>query len=145
MDVNRNPPLILRQPPPFKVRYHWRLQGAGVIIGRPTAITSSSSVAVTLLQGDDGLHCFFSGSIPELDLDGSTDRRTVKHAMRTWGLVFEAHPQLQWFPWSVPDATPNRHVLRALGVQAFQSCKKVFARPLLAFVDRLEAKADNDR
>ena len=60
--------------------------------------------------------------------------------MRTWGLIFDAHPQLHWFPWSVLDATPNRNVLRALGVQAFQSCKKVCVRPLLAFVDRLEAK-----
>ena len=92
-----------------------------------------------MLQGQDGLHWFVEGSIPQLDIC-----RTVITAIRKWGLIFEAHPQLHQFPWSVPDVTPNLSVIKALGAQALRHCKKKFADPQLKFVAQLDAKAAKD-
>ena len=97
-----------------------------------------------MLQGQYGLHWFVEGSIPQLDICCSTESRTVLTAIRKWGLVFEAHPQLHQFPLSVPDVTPNRSVTKVLGAQAFRHCKKKFADPLLKFVAQLDAKAAKD-
>nr|BAP69114.1 RxLR effector candidate protein [Hyaloperonospora arabidopsidis Emoy2] len=60
------------------------------------------------------------------------------------GLVFEAHPQLHRFPWAVPGTTSNCSISAATKRQAFNFHKKVLARPLGIFLDRLESRAGQD-
>uniref|UniRef100_M4BXD9 RxLR effector candidate protein n=1 Tax=Hyaloperonospora arabidopsidis (strain Emoy2) TaxID=559515 RepID=M4BXD9_HYAAE len=117
---NTRPPLVLRHAPPFKSSYHWNLRATSIIEGIATGCTQDVSFSVAMLQGQDGLHWFVEGSIPQLDIC-----RTVITAIRKWGLIFEAHPQLHQFPWSVPDVTPNLSVIKALGAQALRHCKKI--------------------
>ena len=138
---NTRPPLVLRHAPPFKSSYHWNLRAAGIIEDIAMGCAPEVSHSVTMIQGHDGLHWFVKGSVPQLDICCSTERRAVNTAIRKWGLVFEAHPQIHQFPWSVPDVTPNRSVTKAFGAQAFRHCKNLFADPLLKIVAQLDTKA----
>uniref|UniRef100_M4B9M4 RxLR effector candidate protein n=1 Tax=Hyaloperonospora arabidopsidis (strain Emoy2) TaxID=559515 RepID=M4B9M4_HYAAE len=87
-----------------------------------------------MLRGQYGLHWFVEGSIPQLDIFCSIERRTVITAFRKWGLVFEAHPQRHQFPWSVPDVTPigyrvalDQLNLYHAGRTEDKSCRKILA------------------
>uniref|UniRef100_M4BXC6 RxLR effector candidate protein n=1 Tax=Hyaloperonospora arabidopsidis (strain Emoy2) TaxID=559515 RepID=M4BXC6_HYAAE len=82
---NTRPPLVLRHAPPFKSSYHWNLRATSIIEGIATGCTQDVSFSVAMLQGQDGLHWFVEGSIPQLDIC-----RTVITAIRKWGLIFEA-------------------------------------------------------
>ena len=97
-----------------------------------------------LHQGDDGIHWRCAGSIPVLASGSPEDIRDLRRDLREHGLFFEAHPQLNRFPWAVPDITSNRSISAAIKRQTFNFHKKVLARPLGIFLDRLEARSGQD-
>ena len=134
----------LRHATPVLATYVWSLISEGVIAGRPLGVTGAFTQTITLIQGTDGMHWRCGGLIPELANGSPADRQAFSQELQEHGLVFEAHPQLHRFPWAVPDPTPNRFVQAALKQQAFRYHKKVLARPLGIFLDRLEERSGRD-
>ncbi|KAE9326617.1 hypothetical protein PR003_g16202 [Phytophthora rubi] len=48
------------------------------------------------------------------------DIRKLQRYEDEGSIVFNAHPKLHGFPWSVPDTIANKHVLAAIKKQAFR-------------------------
>ena len=69
----------------------------------------------------------------------------MNNALSKWDLVFESHLQLHRFSWPIIEATPYWFRIQVLGAQAVKFCKSIFARPLLASVDRCASKAEKHR
>ena len=78
--------------------------------------------------------------MPELTADSADAQRALRCELLTRGLVFEAKPLLQRFPWSVSDITSNNHITLELGL----GHKTVFPRPLLDYISRLDARPLTD-
>lgn len=137
-------PLRLRHAPTGMAPYAWSYQGGGVIAGRPLDADHDPTQQVNLLRQDDGIHWCSTGPLPVLGINSPNDQQRIGHQLQARGFVFEAHPQLHRFPWSVPDTTSNESVLAALKRQAYEFHKKELAKPLGALLDRLDARASTD-
>ena len=137
-------PLRMRHAPPGLLPYTWNYQGAGVIEGSTLESGPNPTRRVQLHQLADGIHWRCTGHFPELADGFTAAERTFRSDSQSTVFVFEAHPLLHRFPWSVPDTTPNECVITCLKRQAFAFHKKMLARRLGAFLDRLETRASTD-
>ena len=142
--LDAHPPLRLRHAPPGLLPYIWNYKGTGVIEGSTLESGLNPTRRVQLHQLADGIHWKCTRPFPKLTDVFTAAERTPRSDLQTTGFVFEAHPLLHRFPWSVPDTTPNECIITCLKRQAFALHKKMLARRLYAFLDRLETRACTD-
>ena len=93
--------------------------------------------SVTLHYAENGIHGVCHSSLQKLNTVSLSERLPIRRDIRTWGLVFEANPQIHRLPSSVPDTTSNDSITKALGKQSFRFHKKVLVRHILTLVDCL--------
>ena len=138
------PPLLLRQPPPFQQQYRWTRVSATSIVGTAPGFTSSPAQTVRLSKGVDGLLWFVHGDPP--DLRTSTEREAADwlHRLKR-GLVFLAHPDIHRLPWSVPDRVQNHRVASSFLQQAFHYHKRMMRPALQHWLNRFEHQTRSER
>ncbi|ETN10387.1 hypothetical protein PPTG_10525 [Phytophthora nicotianae INRA-310] len=107
----------LRHPPELRNNYTWIIINAHRIRG--VSSTSPEESTFELEQQPNGIHWMISEST-QADATTKADIVQLQQHEYTGAIVFQAHPMLHGFPWTVPDSTANRHVLAAIKKQAFK-------------------------
>ncbi|ETI48447.1 hypothetical protein F443_07523, partial [Phytophthora nicotianae P1569] len=107
----------LRHPPELRNNYTWIIINAHRIRG--VSSTSPEESTFELEQQPNGVHWMTSEST-QADVTTKADIVKLQQHEYTGASVFQAHPMLHGYPWTVPDSTANRHVLAAIKKQAFK-------------------------
>jgi hypothetical protein len=109
----------LRHPTQLQHQYQWGIVSGQRILGSFRTPPGSSTEYFELQQQPDGIH-WWVGSTVKATAPMQQDIEKLQKREQEGNIVFNAHPTLHGYPWSVPDAVANKHVFLAIKKHVFR-------------------------